>query len=83
MSDQCEALCEIKDFTEFLEKCLDRKVLEYTLKPLTKPGDNYGSVMQSVEVKIAGSSDPKEVNIECYSNVIQEIMQNIILIDYN
>lgn len=57
MSDQIRALCEIKEFNAFLEKCLKRKVLHYTLKPLTKPGDNYGSIMQSVDVKVAKEFD--------------------------
>lgn len=57
MSDQSQALYEIKNFTEFLEKCLDREVLGYTLEPLTKPGDNYGSIMQSVTVKTAGMNE--------------------------
>lgn len=50
MSDN--ALCEIKNLNEFLEKCLGKKVLEYKLKPLTKPGDNYGSVLQLIELKL-------------------------------
>lgn len=61
MSDQVQPLCEIKNFSEFLEKCLGRKVLDYTLKRLTKPGDNYGSIMQSVDVEVAAKSDREKV----------------------
>lgn len=61
MNDQVHSLYEIRNFGEFLEKCLERKVHEYSLKPLTKPGDNYGSVMQAVDVKVAGETDPTEV----------------------
>lgn len=62
MCDQTEPLCEIRDFTAFLQKCLQRKVLDFTLKPLTKPGDNYGSLIQSVDVKVTAGSDREEVN---------------------
>lgn len=54
MSIEADPLCEIRNFTEFLEKCLRQKICNYTLRPLTKPGDNYGSTMQSVEVKLFG-----------------------------
>lgn len=63
MSDQSQTTCKIRDFTEFLEKCLGRKVLEYTLNPLTKPGDNYGSIMLSVEVKVAEINECNKVNM--------------------
>lgn len=66
MSDQVRPLCEINEFDKFLEKCLEQKVLNYTLKPLTKPGDNYGSIMQSVDVKIAGKSEDEVVNCTKY-----------------
>lgn len=44
---------EIKKFKEFLETILKTKVLDYSLKPLTKPGENYGAQLQEVKVKIA------------------------------
>lgn len=50
-------MCEIRNSNEFLEKSLSEKVLDYTLKPLTKPGENYGSVMQLVEVKIIKNTE--------------------------
>lgn len=65
MSEQSQSTCKIRDFTEFLEKCLGRKVLEYTLEPLTKPGDNYGSMMLSVEVRVAEINDFNQVHVQC------------------
>lgn len=65
MSDQSQSTCKIRDLTEFLEKCLGRKVLEYTLNPLTKPGDNYGSIMLSVEVKVAEINECNKVHVHC------------------
>lgn len=57
---------EIRFFVEFLEKCLGRKVLEYSLKPLTKPGDNYGSIMQLVAVKVV--KDDQVSNMHFHSS---------------
>lgn len=61
MSDQTQVLCEIKQLTQFLEKSLDHKVLKYILKSLTKPGDNYRSVVQSVEVETDDTPNSAEV----------------------
>ncbi|XP_031632040.1 uncharacterized protein LOC116346242 [Contarinia nasturtii] len=46
---------------EFLEKCLKKRVLEYTLRPLTKPGDNFKATIQSLEVKLLKSNDSNEI----------------------
>lgn len=62
MSDPNRPLFEIQQFREFLEKSLNKRVLEYILKPLTKPGDNYGSIMQSVDVKVTSDDDCNQVN---------------------
>lgn len=43
---------QIKDASTFLEKCLKKKVLRYTVKPLTKRGDNYNFQVQSLEVDL-------------------------------
>lgn len=43
---------EIKLFTEFLENSLNSKVLHYNIKPLTKPGDNFGAILQAVDVQL-------------------------------
>lgn len=53
---------EIKYIKEFLEECLNMKVIDYTIKPLTKPGDNYGGVLQSIEVRAFESNDSDKVN---------------------
>lgn len=53
MSTQSQNVCEINNFMEFLEISLKQKIVEYTLKPLTVAGDNYGSIMQAVDVKVA------------------------------
>lgn len=74
MSGQVRPLSEIRNFTKFLEKCLERKVLGYTLKPLTKPGDNYGAVLQSVDVKVVGNKGTDdEVSFELNSLICLEI----------
>lgn len=61
MSNKSDSSCKIKNFTEFLEKCLGKKISSYILRPLTKPGDNFGSTIQSVEVKLCGG-DSSEVS---------------------
>lgn len=63
MVDQTNALCEIRNFVYFLENCLNRKVIDYSLKSLTKPGDNYGSLLAAVDVNVVSKSDSEEVNI--------------------
>lgn len=52
---------EIKNLNEFLKECLGKPILEYSLKPLTEPGDNYGSELQAIEVKMADVSDTNQV----------------------
>lgn len=63
MSSQSEPPCEIKDFTRFLEECLGRKIVNYSIRRLTKPGENYGSVMLSVEVKMVAEDEHDKVLI--------------------
>lgn len=41
----------ITSLAEFLEKSLNRTILEYTLNPLTKRGENFGAILKSVAVK--------------------------------
>lgn len=48
---------EIVDLKQFLEKCLEKTVLDYTLSDLTKPGENYGSILRSLEVTVADAND--------------------------
>lgn len=62
MTEEIRPLSEIRNFTAFLEQHLNKKVLEYTLKPLTKPGDNFGAIVKSVDVKAVDNSDSDEVS---------------------
>lgn len=48
---------EIKNLKKFLEECLAKPILEYSLKPLTKPGDKNGAELQAVEVKVTDKYD--------------------------
>lgn len=41
---------------------MQQKVIDYSLKYLTKPGDNFGSVMQSLDVIVAGENNSDHVN---------------------
>ncbi|XP_055296714.1 uncharacterized protein LOC129565642 [Sitodiplosis mosellana] len=63
MSEEVKPLSEIRYFTEFLEENLKRKVLDYTLKPLTKSGHNFGAILQSVEVTVSAEYDPDKHEI--------------------
>lgn len=69
MPEQNSSLCEIRNFTDFLEKCLKRKISDYSLKNLTKPGDHYGSIMQSVDVQVLEINGCTKVNekVKCFS----------------
>lgn len=53
---------EYRNFKEFLEKCLEKNVLQYTVRPLTKPGDNYNSMLQAIEVKSVRGNDSNDVS---------------------
>lgn len=61
MFGENSASCDIKNFKEFLEKRLKQTVLEFRIKSLTAPGENYGSIARSVDVKLAQSIDSLEV----------------------
>lgn len=52
---------EYKNLTEFLEKCLNKRVVQYAVKPLTESGDNYNSVLHAIEVKSIQNNSPNEV----------------------
>lgn len=64
MPEQNYSFREIRDFTKFLEKCLGRKVFEYSSKSLTKPGDHYGSIMQSVNVNVLDNNGCNKVIVK-------------------
>lgn len=80
MPDQNRQLFEVRNLSEFLQNCLRREILNYELEPLTKPGDNYGSVMQSVTVEVAGKSDYSEVNIKTISWIYYVYCKNYLLL---
>lgn len=61
---------EIVGLHEFLEYSLGRKVLDYSLGALTKPGDNYGSIIQALTVIVT----PKQDNINCDVCISYEIL---------
>lgn len=48
---------------EFLEEHLEKPILECTLSPLTKPGENYRSELQALEVKFNESNHSNKVNL--------------------
>lgn len=42
----------ISQIVPFLEKSLNATILDYTVTPLTKQGDNFGSTLLAINVKI-------------------------------
>lgn len=57
---------QIVHLREFLENCLGKKVLDFSLQELTKPGDNYGSIMQALTVRVSHNDDDEDVCDVCY-----------------
>lgn len=57
---------QIVHLRAFLENCLGKKVLDYSLRELTKPGDNYGSIMQALTVTVSHNDDNEDVCDVCY-----------------
>lgn len=52
----------VAELGTLLENSLLGKVLEYKLNPLTKLGDNWASVLQSLDVKLIQSNESNQVN---------------------
>lgn len=48
---------QIVNLREFLEICLGKKCLDYSLRPLTAHGDNYGSIIQALTVTVTHTND--------------------------
>lgn len=48
---------KIGEIIRFLEKSLDSKILDYSIGPLTAQGDNFGSTMVAMTVKIRPNSE--------------------------
>lgn len=45
-------LIPIGEVIPFLEKSLNAKIIDYATTPLTAKGENYGSTMLSVKIKV-------------------------------
>lgn len=58
---------EIKYLKEFLKISLGTEVTEYQLKCLTKPGDNYGSIIQSLDVKVTGNEEKVKDKVKYFA----------------
>lgn len=57
-------LKNIDEIIPFLEKSLNATILDYTVTPLTKQGDNFGSTLLAINVKVKFSKNdgiPNEV----------------------
>lgn len=52
---------QIVHLREFLENCLGRKILDYSLQTMTKPGDNYGSIIHALTVTLISADDGIDV----------------------
>lgn len=63
----------IIEFDSFLESSLKVKVLEYTLKPLTKLGDNWSNTLLALAVKLLKNKDTNEVET---LNLVCKIMKS-------
>lgn len=46
----------IEHLYEFLSICLKKTIKKCSLKPLTKPGENYGSVIEALTVILGQES---------------------------
>lgn len=60
---------QIVHIREFLEKYLRKKVLNYSLRALTKPGDNYGSNIHALTVTVTHNDDKVRCGINCLKTV--------------
>lgn len=47
------AKTQIANLKDFLEVSLRKTILDYSMRPLTKPGDHYGSIIQALTVTVA------------------------------
>lgn len=62
VSEDLDVHSNIVGFGPFLENTLRSKVLKYTLKPLTKKGENWAAILQAIEVKLVHSNDSNHVS---------------------
>lgn len=67
-TDQCISIMAesstdaIRDLSDFLGKSLNRQILNYSLAYLTKPGDNYGSIIQALTVQTSDGNTSDSVS---------------------
>lgn len=55
-------LKNISEIIPFLEKSLDATILDYTVTPLTELGDNFGSTLLAINVKVKFSTNDGILN---------------------
>lgn len=53
---------QVLGFSAFLADSLRQRILEYNMNPLTNLGDNWVSVLQTLEVKLVENDDSNQVN---------------------
>lgn len=61
MYKNLDVCTNVVGFHAFLERSLQRKVLEYKLNPLTNVGLHFGAVIQALEVKLIDSDNSNQV----------------------
>lgn len=65
---------QVLGFSAFLADSLRQRILEYNMNPLTNLGDNWVSVLQTLEVKLVENDDSNQVN-QIKTNQIFEFKQ--------
>lgn len=53
---------KIRNFTQFLNQYFDNRVINYTMKPLTKLGDSFGGILQFVNIQLLRQNNSDEVS---------------------
>lgn len=61
LSEGVQSMQAPNNLVEFLGKCLNRTILEYKIKSITKYGDHAGSELQALDVKLNKNNDSNEV----------------------
>lgn len=56
----------ISEIIPFLEKSLNATILDYTVAPLTKQGDNFGSTLLAINVKVKFNISADILNEVCF-----------------
>lgn len=67
--------CDIIHLREFLENCLCKKILDYSLRPLTNPGDNYGSIIQALKVTVISNNNCDRKSVRTFRFFFLEILK--------